>query len=45
MGRKGRVEGGVGWGGRLGWKMEEDGRKGRVEGGVGWGGRLGWKVE
>ncbi len=39
------MEGGVGWGGRLGWKVEEAGRKARVEGGVGWGGRVVWKVE
>ncbi len=49
------MQGGVGWGGGVGWKVEEDGRKGRVEDGGGeeglggrWrrmGGRVGWKME
>jgi hypothetical protein len=45
LGRKARVEGGVGWGGRVVWKVEEDGRKGSVERGVDWGGRVRCKVE
>jgi len=39
--RKARVEGGAGWGGRLGWKKEEDWRKGSVKGEVGWEKELG----